>query len=348
MFHSARIKLTAWYLLIIMVISISFSLFVFRETMTEVRRGLRLHTLRLNQGFELEDQYGSTFSIIAPKPELPLAVDVAIYNEIEHRILTQLIIVNMGIFAVSGLAGYFLAGKTLHPIELMVDTQKQFVADASHELRTPLTAMKTEIEVALRDKQLEMNDAKSLLKSNLEEIDHMQTLSNYLLSLSRYQNTSQINLMLEPIQIENSIGKAIDRVAHQAKMRHITIEPSIQNAAINGNTVSITELITILLDNAIKYSHENGKVLVSSTVSNKTVLVSVEDFGVGIKKTEIPFIFNRFYRADSSRNKTKTDGYGLGLSIAKQIVVLHNGSIDVDSTPNKGTTFRVSFPVVTV
>jgi signal transduction histidine kinase len=153
---------------------------------------------------------------------------------------------------------------------------------------------------------------------------------------------------MEPIRVKESVDKAIARVIHQAKIKHITVTSSIGDMLINGNTVSITELLTILLDNAVKYSHENGNVLVTSTVSGKTVSITIEDFGVGIKETEIPYIFKRFYRADSSRSKTKTDGYGLGLSIAKQIVTLHNGTIDVTSTPNKGTTFRVNFPVVTV
>lgn len=346
MFQSARLKLTAWYLLIIMAISASFSIFVYHQITFEVRRGLRLHTLRVAP--DSIDDHGSEsveftplFAILSPNPILPLQIDETIYNEIQHRVILQLLAVNLGIFAVSGLAGYFLAGKTLQPIEIMVDDQKRFVADASHELRTPLTAMKTEIEVALRDKRLDAPDAKKLLQSNLEEVDKMQTLSNYLLSLSRYQNTDSTTS--EVVKLKDIVSAAIQKIEHQAKQKDIVIEQDVADATIRGNALAFVELITILLDNAIKYSHPSGKVVIRVKSNNKTTIIEVSDFGIGIKENEIPYIFNRFYRANLSRNKTRVDGFGLGLSIAKRIVELNNGKIEVKSVVNKGTTFRITF-----
>jgi two-component system, OmpR family, sensor histidine kinase CiaH len=335
MFQSARIKLTAWYLAIIMVISVSFSLFVYRQIAFEVRRGLRTHAIRVIP-------FSAPFSLSVPSFEADLD---QIYDEITHRILMQLVGVNMGIFVLSGMAGYFLAGKTLRPIEVMVDDQRRFVADASHELRTPLTAMKTEIEVALRDEKLGINDAKSLLRSNLEEVDHMQMLSNNLLSLTRYQHGNAERIAMESIRITDILEKALSGISHLAEEKDITVEPTITQARLKGNAVSLTELLTILLDNAIKYSHNHNKIIVTAKTTRKNVILTVQDFGIGMKKSEVPFIFNRFYRADSSRGKTTVDGYGLGLSIAKQIVDLHNGKIDIQSKVNKGTIFTVTLPL---
>jgi len=335
MFQSARIKLTAWYLSIIMVISISFSIFVYRQIAFEVHRSLRTHAVRVIP-------FSMPFSLSVPSFEVDLD---QIYDEITHRILMQLVGVNIGIFVLSGMAGYFLAGKTLAPIEVMVDDQRRFVADASHELRTPLTAMKTEIEVALRDKKLGMEDAKNLLRSKLEEVDHMQMLSNYLLSLTRYQHGNLENIVMKSLHLSDIFEKALSGISHLAEEKDITIEPAITQARIKGNAVSLTELLIILLDNAIKYSPRHNKIIVTAKITQKNVVLTVQDFGIGMKESEIPFIFNRFYRADSSRGKASVDGYGLGLSIAKQIVDVHNGRIDINSKVNKGTTFTVTLPL---
>jgi two-component system, OmpR family, sensor histidine kinase CiaH len=337
MFQSARFKLTAWYLAIIMLISISFSIFVYRQIMFEVRRSLRAHAIQVLPEI--------TFSLPFSPSVTSFELDVnQIYEEIRQKILLQLIGVNAGIFALSGLAGYMLAGKTLHPIEAMVDDQKRFVSDASHELRTPLTAMKTEIEVAIRDKRLSLADARSLLKSNLEEVNHMQTLANYLLTLGKYQSDNHI-FPQEHMAVPSAVEKAVTRQKHQAKQKRITIETHFEEVSIYGNPVSITELATILLDNAIKYSNPQSRVVLRTKKVGTSVLLEVEDFGIGIHKNELPYIFHRFYRADSSRNKATNDGYGLGLSIAEKIVEMHGGKIDVKSKLNAGTTFIVSFPL---
>ena len=113
---------------------------------------------------------------------------------------------------------------------------------------------------------------------------------------------------------------------------------------MKGNATGLSELATILIDNAIKYSKRGGEIIVRTKHDKRNVVLEVEDFGIGIKSGDIPYIFNRFYRADLSRNKAHVDGYGLGLSIAKQIVEIHHGRIDVLSEPGKGSTFRVILP----
>jgi signal transduction histidine kinase len=126
----------------------------------------------------------------------------------------------------------------------------------------------------------------------------------------------------------------------------VKVKTKLENVYIMGNEVSLSELLTILLDNAIKYSHRGGEVCLKIKKVQKNVVIEVKDQGIGIRSSDIPFIFNRFYRADSSRSKEKVDGYGLGLSIAKAIVESFGGEIKVTSKIGEGSVFTVKLPSV--
>ena len=333
MFTKARFKLTAWYLLIIMTVSILFSLFIYRGVSFELERGLRRQII--HNVFPAPNN--ADFSVNT-------FFDQDVFDESLSRIKWQLFLVNLTILIISGVAGYFLAGKTLDPIEVMVDEQKRFISDASHELRTPLTVLKTEIEVSLRDKNLELNDAKKLLNSNLEEVNKIQTLTNYLLTLSRYQNIKN-KLKFEQVQITKIASDVIEKLEPIANQKEIKLISKIKDCVFDANPTGINEIITILIDNAIKYSHKKGEIIISSKSDKKHITISVHDFGIGIKASDIPYIFNRFYRASAARNKEQIDGYGLGLSIAKTIVDLHNGKINIESNIGEGSTFIVKLPI---
>jgi len=345
MFTSARIKLTCWYLVIILAVSTSFSLFVYRQITSEVRRSLRLHTLRLIPGSQLGFPFspnGQQFYIA--QNDNSGSIEQEIYEELRKRIILELLLINAGIASLSMVAGYFLAGKTLRPIEQMVEDQKRFVADASHELRTPLTSMKTEIEVALIEKEISSTDAKTLLRSNLEEIDRMQLLANYLLNLNKYQDKT-LKLPFEKLDLKDIVEKTIVQLESASKKKKLTITQKLKSVRLNGNAMSLGELVTILLDNAIKYSSTDGEIIVRTKILQKHAILEVEDFGIGIKPDDVPYIFNRFYRADTSRTKNQIDGYGLGLSIAKQVAEIHHGHISVESQPDQGSLFRVTLPL---
>lgn len=347
MFKSARIKLTLWYLVIIAIITGIFSFGTYQLLTLELRRSLHIQTNRIfpPSGLPFSGDNSPVFFNVRFSNNAPaLEFERQVYKEARDRILTRMILVNLAVLGITGVAAYFLAGKTLAPIEIMLEDQKRFVADASHELRTPLTSLKTEIEVALRDQKLKLTDAKSLLKSNLEEVDKMQNVSNYLLDLSRYQN-SQLSLPFETVNLTSVINNAFDKVEPLAKDKRLDVERHLAPTVVNGNSASLTELVTILLDNAIKYSRPGGKIILTLTVINKHVTLSVQDFGIGIKAHDLPHIFDRFYRVDASRSKTRIDGFGLGLSIAKTIVELHHGRISASSVSNKGSVFIVTLPV---
>ena len=320
MFNSARIKLTAWYLLIIMFISIAFSLVIYQGLMSEVRRFSRAQKIRIER------------------------IDEDIFNEIKQRIIIELGIINIFIFLSSGALGYFLAGKTLRPIQEMVEEQNRFISDASHEFRTPLTALKSSLEVNIRDKNLSVEDAKKIMNESIKDVNDLQRLSDSLLQLSQYEKP-QNHINFEIISLKQIINESINKIKPLAIKKNITIKDDILNVNIKGNKYGLIDLFVILIDNAIKYSKEKSEIIISSKRIKNLVYIKINDKGVGIDKKDIPHLFDRFYRSDKARSKKEIDGYGLGLSIAKKIVDQHGTSIKIESKLKKGTTVVVSLPI---
>lgn len=342
MFQSARIKLTAWYLVIIMTISLLFSFAIYSSINYEFQRF---------QKMEIKIQQDLDGDMFLPPPSQNHYYrighpDKSIIESSKRRLLLNLGLINLAILFVSGAAGYFLAGRTLRPIQKMVDEQKRFITDASHELRTPLTSLRSEIEVGLRNKKLTMENAKRLLKSNLEEVVNLQTLSDNLLELA--QNGRLIDRKaFQSVSLQTVIKSAIKRVEPLAKSKNITLNERVGNHSILGIPERITEVFVILLDNAIKYSANNREVIISTKAVDKYITVEVKDQGVGIAAGDLPHIFERFFRVTKSRSKNTVSGYGLGLSIAKKIVEAHGGEIGATSKLGKGTTFKLVFRIDT-
>lgn len=335
MFHSARLQLTTWYLLIIMVICGLFSIAIYTSIDHELGRFEHF------QSFRLEQQEGDLSLILPPRLR---DINAQMVKAARQRLLVTLGIIDLTILVVSGGAGYFLAGRTLKPIQNMVDEQHRFIADASHELRTPLTSLRSEIEVGLRNKKLSLEDVTLLLKSNLEEVIRLQTLSDDLLVLAQQQAPPQAAQSI--IKIKECIRIAIKKLTPLAHAKHIMLHEKGVDAKILSVGSSLCELIVILLDNAVKYSPPQSTITITTRVANRTLTLRVKDAGIGIDKKNIPYIFDRFYRASKSRTKDDAPGYGLGLSIGKKIVEQHSGTIVVTSVPEKGTTFTVTLPVV--
>lgn len=334
MFTQTRLKLAAWYLLIIMLVSVSFSLAMYKVLTSELSRVERVQRLRQEgQLPEFRQRFPRVFIL-----------DPQLVEETKDRLKTILLLVNLGILGASSLAGYFLAGRTLRPIKEMVDEQNRFITDASHELRTPLTSLKTSIEVYLRGKQHTVRESDKLLSSNLEEVNDLQSLSDNLIKLTQYQKING-NIVFENTSFAEIIEEALKKVSNLAKHKNITIKNQIKDYTIEADKQSLIETFVIFLDNAIKYSDKNTKVTLTSKITSNSILVNIKDEGVGIAEQDLPHLFDRFYRADKSRTKTDVQGYGLGLSIAKQIVDKHNGSISVENESDKGATFTIQLPM---
>lgn len=343
MFTKARIKLTAWYLLIIMLISISFSLAIYKVLASELDRVERVQRLRI------EHQLPERFRIIPPTDpdELPrslLLMDPNIIEETKERLKIVLIFINLTILGASAAAGYFLAGRTLKPIRQMLDEQNRFIADASHELRTPLTSLKSALEVNLRDKHLTLGEAKILLIDNLEEVNKLQSLTDKLLQLSQYQKP-QTRFQFEKLAVKTIIRKAVQKIEPQAKNKEIIIKTPASDYQIEANKESFCDLLVILLDNAIKYSPNKTTVRISLDKTDGFLNITVADCGAGINQKDLPFIFDRFFRAELARTKNQNSGYGLGLAIAQRIAQVHSGSITVISKVNKGSQFTLHLPL---
>lgn len=334
MFQSARFKLTTWYILIIMLISSLFSIAIYQGLTHEIERSLRA------QRFRLENHPGENFARSFSSP----ALDPQLLQESRDRIKFTLLLINGGILIVSGGAAYFLAGRTLKPIEVMVREQSRFITDSSHELLTPLTALKSEIEVNMRDKNFNFNQAKKLLNSNLEEVNNLQSLSVNLLQLAQFEKSNG-KFTKELISLKEVLLEATKRVAPLAKQKDIEIKTLNSEVKFLGDFDQLVQLFVILLDNAIKYSPVKSTITINSKTLDHQVVINIQDEGVGIDEKDLPHIFDRFYRADKSRTKNTVPGYGLGLSIAKKIVDSHRGLISVKNTIGKGTTFTVQFPI---
>lgn len=138
----------------------------------------------------------------------------------------------------------------------------------------------------------------------------------------------------------------VEKYSKIAAEKDIKITASIQKeTTVYGDEVSLSQLISILLDNAIKYSERGKDIKIVSKKEGRYATISISDRGIGIKDEDIPRIFDRFFRADQSRSKNQINGYGLGLSIAQKIVSVHKGKIEAKSIPEKGTTFTIKLPI---
>lgn len=253
---------------------------------------------------------------------------------------------SIGIAVTSMLVSYFLSGIALGPIKKAMYTQKRFIADASHELRTPLSIMKTNSEVTLLEGQdLNTSDATNAIKSNLEEIDRMSNILQNLLNLSEI-DSKNVEIPFTRVNLADVVLHCLHSVDRMASVKRVRLEVSKSDSAmIWGNITALEELVLNLLKNAVFYTPEDGQVSVSINYSSpEKVELIIRDTGIGIPSKDLPHIFEPFYKADISRLRKAGGGSGLGLTIVREIVKKHQGSISVKSAVGKGTAVIVNFP----
>ncbi|MBP7700600.1 HAMP domain-containing histidine kinase [Candidatus Woesebacteria bacterium] len=343
-FELTRIRLTIWYVIIIMTISAMFSFVIYRGIIGNIQASFKSAEIRFenNGGMraakKLFDINGQNIEV--SKEELH-NLFLEELDQARKNIIFYLLILNIVILILSSLIGFYLAGKTLMPIENIIQEQKRFIADASHELKTPLTSLKTSIEVSIRSGKLP-KDIKKLFQYNLEDVEALNKLIDKLLNLSSLETKTPV---FDNVDIKDAIQTAYRRVKHQADKKKIKININTKNYQLFGDYLSLTELFTIFLDNGIKYSQENGFISVDVALIKNYLLITIKDNGIGINNKYLPNIFDRFYRIDSARTHTSNKGYGLGLSMAKKIVENHHGKISVASELTKGTEFKIRLPL---
>jgi heavy metal sensor kinase len=237
--------------------------------------------------------------------------------------------------------------KTLNQMICRLDESFQsinrFTADASHELRTPLTIIRGELETLLLDKSLSHN-VRETIYSLVEETEHLSRIVECLLSLSRL-DAGSAQMERVRLNLADLVSTTTDQMAPLADEKHVTLTARGQELVeVEGDRVRLKQVVVNLLDNAIKYTPEGGRVTVGVNVSDRRAQLEISDTGPGISDRDLPHVFERFFRADRIRLGT-IEGIGLGLSIVQSICTAHGGVVKAENHANGGCRFIVKLPL---
>jgi len=293
-------------------------------------RTLRLHALR--------------FKLASGQPLV--AVAVADKVELEDKfadLITAFVVIAFAALFLVAAGGFILVRKSTAPIERSIEFTRRFMADAAHELRTPITILRTRAEVALQQPREAANYV-SVLHGVEAEARRLGGIVDSLLVLARAdageRQIDKERIFLDDIAVD--AAGAAEVVARQKNVKVLVDE--FEEAPVEGDPILIRQLIMIVLDNAVKFTDAGGQVHVGVSMHEGSPMVSVEDTGIGIKQDDLSRVFQRFFRGETARSRT--DGAGLGLSIASWIAREHGADISLTSEPGKGTKVIVTFPPV--
>ncbi|MCX7831393.1 MAG: PAS domain-containing sensor histidine kinase [Actinobacteria bacterium] len=245
-------------------------------------------------------------------------------------------------------------GKEIMPIAIIEDISEErrleefkryLVSDLSHQLKTPIASMKIAVE-ALQDYGLLEDREKSsrLLKNLKEDIERLREVLEKILLLSKIQSYTKNELRTEEFNLKNLVEEVVSRLKPQAQQKQLKFELQSGDVMIQADKGLIEEAVLNIVENAVKFSDTEKKIIIRVGQKDRMAFVSITNFGPVIEKEEIPFLFQRFYRSRKGGIKSR-EGFGLGLSLAKNIIEVHSGSIDVESSEEKGTTFTIWLPV---
>lgn len=224
-------------------------------------------------------------------------------------------------------------------------SRQEFVANVSHELKTPITSMKILAESLVSQEDVPSELYREFMEDIAGEIDREDKIINDLLELVKLDKTNA-ELSIENVNINNLIELILKRLKPIARKANVNLVfESKRDVAAEVDDVKLTLAITNVVENAIKYNHEHGTVTVILDSDHQNFTVQVVDTGIGIPEESIANIFERFYRVDKSHSR-EIGGTGLGLALARNIVLMHRGTIDVDSVLGEGTTFTLTIPVI--
>lgn len=263
---------------------------------------------------------------------------------------------NTNVMFFSLLIGYFIvivllsfsaiiiAERTISPIREAFYKQKELIANASHELKTPLTVINTNLSVLENNKTETIESQNRWINNIIEQTNRMNRLIYQMLDLSKTESLLASETK-QPIQLSELIEKLVMEFEVNAFEKKIHVTSNIEeNIVFNGNMENMIKLFTILIDNAIKYTQENGAIDLSLTQKKNKIEFTIQNTGKGIEKENLGKVFQRFYKQDESYNQDSNHSFGLGLAIAKAIVDQLNGTITVTSEVNVHTTFVVKLP----
>lgn len=317
-FQRARLKLTGLYIGIIAVILIVFSL-----------------TLYYSLAKNIQDNFEGNFS--------DEQAQELIIVKTTDQLQTTIVFTDFVILLIASGLSYFFAGKTLNPIQRAMEKQKQFTADASHELRTPLAVMRTNLEVALREREWNNEKGRALIVGAIDEVKLMAKLTEDLLTLSKLEGKGK-PYSFTNIDLKELVGRVVKKMQNIATGRTIELFVDHADAAyIEGEAGALERLMMNIISNAIHFTSAGGYIRITIEKRGDKAMIRVQDTGIGISKKDLSHVFERFYRADKAREHD--GGAGLGLTIAKEITRQHRGDISIESERGKGTLVIITFPV---
>ena len=328
MFDEARIRLTLLYSAVFIACfwAFSFGLYTYTEQSFEIEIGEKMM-----QRPPLEGAGADLGETVADINETAL-----------DRLYFILVVLNSLFLFIIPAISWVLTGKALEPVRKAHEMQRQFVSDAAHELRTPLTIMQGELEIALNNVR-SPEDYRAVLASSRQEIERLSALAERLLFLARHDD-GQDRLVFESIDLTDLVSTVL--AAHRKpifeKSLDLAFNPPDESVTVRGDPLMLSRLFHNLIDNAIKYTPQGGRIDASITLCEKKAVVDITDTGIGIALEFRERIFTRFARADASRGETK--GYGLGLAISRAIAERHGGAISAASSAGQGSTFTVTLP----
>lgn len=274
-------------------------------------------------------------------------------NQFQRQVLqTQLqrlreitIIADLGMLLLSGMSGWWLAGRTLRPIREMVNSQRNFVASASHDLRTPLATIRTNTDLALR--KLSAKDSmREFHEVNLMAVSSLDQLTEELLWRVRSEGAGhrQIKQPVGLVRLTDDIIAHLRLYAAGAKIK-LRFKKPVKEVVVTGAAADLRRALTNIVKNAVDYSPRGGVVTISLSHVDKLAKWTCEDQGIGIEAADLPHIFKRYYRGSIKQPGAQTPGSGLGLTITKTIIESHGGSVRAESMVGKGTTIFVTLPI---
>jgi signal transduction histidine kinase len=275
-----------------------------------------------------------------------VAEAVANRDTIDDRYATLLALAGglgvLGLVLVAS-GGWLLARKSVAPVELTMEQMRRFMADAAHELRTPVAVIRSRVDVTL-ERPRDAAAYETMLAELRVEVERLATLVSDLFTLARADSDGRAFAPAR-VQLDEVVLEAVTTAGWIASRRKIKLDVAeAEEAVIEGDKALLRQLVLILLDNAIKFSHAGGTVAVSVRAESDVATIVVEDEGVGIANADIPRVFDRFYRAETARGATV--GAGLGLAIAKWIADEHGAQITISAARERGTYVTVRFPTV--
>ena len=277
--------------------------------------------------------------------EVVAVVQIAEPSELVQGTVTRLIVIlvpiGLGALVLAALGGLAIARRAVRPIQEAFDRQRTFIADASHELKTPLTLMRIDAEMLAQDPTL--TDARELAEELVAETDHMSTVVSDLLLLARL-DAGKITIADKPFDLNVVIAETASRFEKRAQAEGVSLEARIEGRLeTHGDPGRTAQILAALVDNALRFTPAGGRITITGRLANRRVEAIVRDGGPGIAPEHMPYIFDRFYRAEAARTR-EGGGTGLGLAIARDLARAQGGDIAAENAEDGGAVFRLSLP----